>query len=79
MKIPRDLPGARLADALCRRWHYVRVHQVGSHIILETEEPAHQRIAIPDHQALRLGTFASILRAVARHKGVTRDTIIESL
>jgi predicted RNA binding protein YcfA (HicA-like mRNA interferase family) len=79
MKIPRDLSGARLADALCRRWQYTRVHQVGSHIILETEEPAHQRITIPDHQSLRLGTFVSILRAVARHKGVTRDAIVESL
>jgi hypothetical protein len=55
------------------------VHQAGSHIILETSEPAHQRIAIPDHHPLRLGTFGGILRAVARHKGVARDAIIASL
>jgi predicted RNA binding protein YcfA (HicA-like mRNA interferase family) len=55
------------------------VHQVGSHIILETSEPAHQRIAIPDHHPLRIGTFSSILRAVARHKGVSRDEIVASL
>lgn len=55
------------------------VHQVGSHIILDTETPAHQRIAIPDHDALRLGTLVSILRSVATHEGVTRDAILKSL
>ncbi len=55
------------------------VYQVGSHIILETSEPAHQRIAIPEHDPVRLGTLISILRAVAQHKGVTRDAIIGSL
>lgn len=79
MKIPRDVSGTHLADTLCQRWRYTKVHQVGSHIILETSEPAHQRIAIPDHHPLRLGTFISILRTVARHKGVPRDAIIASL
>ena len=79
MKIPRDVSGVHLADALCRRWQYTKVHQVGSHIVLETSEPVHQRIAIPDHHPLRLGTLNSILRSVAQHKGVTRDAIIESL
>jgi predicted RNA binding protein YcfA (HicA-like mRNA interferase family) len=79
MKLPRDVSGVHLADVLCRRWQYTRAHQVGSHIILQTSEPTHQRIAIPDHQPLRLGTFSSILRTVARHKGVPRDAIIGSL
>jgi predicted RNA binding protein YcfA (HicA-like mRNA interferase family) len=79
MKIPRDVSGTQLANALCRRWQYTKVHQAGSHIILETSEPAHQRIAIPDHHPLRLGTFHSILRAVAQHKRVPRDEIIASL
>ena len=79
MKIPRDVSGARLADILCRRWQYSTVHQTGSHIILETSAPAHQRIAVPDHRSLRVGTFNSILRAVSRHKGVPRDAIIASL
>lgn len=79
MKIPRDVSGLQLADALCRRWRYTKVHQVGSHMILETSEPTHQRIAIPDRNPLRLGTFGSILRKVAQHKGVPRDAIIASL
>ncbi len=79
MKIPRNVSGERLAAVLCRKWQYAKVHQVGSHIILETNEPTHHRIAIPDHNPLRLGTFNSILRAVAGHKGIERDAIIESL
>jgi len=79
MKIPRDVSGAHLADTLCRRWRYTKVHQAGSHIILETSEPTHQRIAIPDHHPLRVGTFISILRTVAQHKDVSRDAIIASL
>jgi predicted RNA binding protein YcfA (HicA-like mRNA interferase family) len=55
------------------------VHQTGSHIILETSEPAHQRIAVQDHHPLRLGTLNSILRAVARHKGVSREAITATL
>ena len=79
MKLPRDVSGTDLADTLCRRWQYTRVHQVGSHIILETFEPTHHRIAIPDHHPLRIGTLNSILRAIAGHKGVARETIIADL
>jgi predicted RNA binding protein YcfA (HicA-like mRNA interferase family) len=79
MKIPRDLAGTVLADALCRQWGYAKVHQTGSHIVLETSSPTHQRIAIPDHRPVRLGTLISILRAVARHKGVTREEIVAGL
>lgn len=79
MKIPRDVSGERLVALLCRKWKYAKVHQVGRHMILETSEPTHHRIAIPDHHPLRLGTFHSILRAVARHKGVQRDEIIAGL
>jgi hypothetical protein len=79
MKIPRDVSGARLAGILCRRRKKTKVHQAGSHIILETSEPTHHRIAIPDHHPLRLGTFNSILRAVAGHKGVSREAIIADL
>lgn len=39
MKIPRDLSGADLVRVLCRDWSYTVVHQVGSHIILETRLP----------------------------------------
>jgi hypothetical protein len=34
---------------------------------------------VPAHRALRVGTLNSILRAVARHKRVERQQIIDSL
>lgn len=48
MKLPRDLSGAELVKHLCRRWEYRQVHEVGSHVTLETDQPGHQRIAVPN-------------------------------
>jgi predicted RNA binding protein YcfA (HicA-like mRNA interferase family) len=78
MKIPRDLSGNDLVEALCRHWAYRVVHQEGSHIVLETSVPSHQRVAVPAHRILRVGTLNAILRAVSGHKGVSRQQIIES-
>ena len=75
MKIPRDLSGQDLVKLLVRHWGYRQVHQVGSHIILETDEPAQQRLAVPNHKALRVGTLNAILRAVAQHKLTTREEL----
>ncbi len=79
MKIPRDLSGSELAAIFCRHWGYVKVNQVGSHIILQTQEPTPHRVAVPAHKALRIGTLNGILRSVAAHKGVGRQEILESL
>jgi predicted RNA binding protein YcfA (HicA-like mRNA interferase family) len=79
MKLPRDISGRRVAQLLCRRWGYRLVHQVGSHMVLQTEDPSHHRLVVPDHTVLRLGTFHGILQSVARHKGVMREAIIEGL
>ncbi|TAM80566.1 MAG: addiction module toxin, HicA family [Acidobacteria bacterium] len=75
---PRDLSGEALVKALSRSWGYHVVHQEGSHIVLETAEPSHQRIVVPAHRQLRIGTLSTILRLVARHKGVERDAILRS-
>ena len=79
MKIPRNLKGEYLAEILCRKWSYKIVHQQGSHIILETESPRHQRISIPNHSPLRVGTLNSILRSVSSHKGITKQDILNQL
>ena len=79
MKLPRDLAGRILVKALCRDWGYRVVNQEGSHIILQTEIPTHQRIPVPDHDPVRIGTLNSILRLVASHKGVEREEILRSL
>jgi predicted RNA binding protein YcfA (HicA-like mRNA interferase family) len=79
MKLPRDLSGAELVRVLCRDWGYRQVHQEGSHVILETEQPSHQRISVPTHRSLRVGTLNAILRAVSRHKAVARDEVLRTL
>ena len=78
MKLPRDLSGQQVVVGLCRDWGYRVVNQQGSHIILQTEEPKHQRLAVPDHGVLRIGTLSSILRTVSQHKGVDRDALLKS-
>jgi len=79
MKLPRDLSGQDPVRHLCRRWSYRRVHQVGSHIILETDEPSHHRIEVPAHKFLRIGTLNAILSSSANHKGVPREEILNGV
>lgn len=79
MKLPRDLSGRELIQVLCRHYGYRQVHQVGSHVILQTESPVSHRIPIPDHSPLRLGTLNAILNAVARAKAVRKSDILEKL
>ena len=79
MKLPRDLSGEQLIRSLCRSWDYRRTGQVGSHVVLETDSPSHQRIVVPAHKSLRVGTLNAILRSVARHKAVSKDKILRAL
>ena len=79
MKLPRDLRGEDLVKHLIRHWAYEKVHQVGSHIILQTQEPSPQRIAVPEHNPLRVGTLNSILAAVAGHKNVSKEEILRGI
>jgi len=79
MKTPRDLSGRDLVKALCRSWDYREVGQPGSHIYLQTEVPKPQRIPVPAHKDLRVGTLNAILDLVAEHKGVSRDAVIKSV
>ena len=44
MKLPRNLSGELLVKHLCKRWEYAKVHQVGSHIILQTEQLTSHRM-----------------------------------
>ncbi len=77
MKLPRDLSGRELAAILCRHWGYMAVNQEGSHIILQTETPSRQRIPIPDHHPIRVGTLNNILRLVSQHKRVEKADILK--
>ncbi len=77
MKLPRNLSGGDLVRILCRECGYRLVHQEGSHMVLETEVPAHHRISVPAHKGLRVGTLSAILRSVARHKGLSREELLK--
>ena len=77
MKLPRDLSGADLIKILCKHYGYRRLHQEGSHVILETDTPRHHRLSVPNHDPLRLGTLNAILRAVAEVQGVEKEEILE--
>ena len=79
MKLPRNLPGNSLIQVLCREYGYREVHQVGSHVVLETDSPVHHRIPVPAHNPLRIGTLNAILRAVSRAKGVDKREILALL
>jgi predicted RNA binding protein YcfA (HicA-like mRNA interferase family) len=52
MKTPRNLDGGDFAAVLISRWGYIFVHQTGSHIVVETEQPTHRRLSIPNHKPL---------------------------
>jgi predicted RNA binding protein YcfA (HicA-like mRNA interferase family) len=79
MKLPRDLSGEELVKHLSKHWGYQRVHQVGSHVILQTEQPTPHRVAVPAHAALRIGTLNSSLSAVALHKNVTKEDVLKGI
>jgi len=46
---------------------------------LTCDQPSPHHITIPNHDFLRVGTFAAILGDVAVHHGLTRDQLIEKL
>lgn len=79
MKLPRDLSGQSLVKHLSKHWGYQQVHQVGSHIILQTQEPTPHRIAVPAHNPLRIGTLNAILASVAAHKNVAKEEILKGI
>lgn len=78
MKLPRDLSGQDLAQAL-RKLDYRVTRQTSSHIRLTTQRQGEHHITIPDHDALRVGTLGSLLAAVARHHKLSRDQLTRLL
>lgn len=78
MRLPRDVSGERLANALKARGYEV-TRQTGSHMRLTTAEEGEHHITIPRHDALRIGTFASILDDIALHFKISRDELLKNL
>jgi predicted RNA binding protein YcfA (HicA-like mRNA interferase family) len=78
VRLPRDLSGRALAQAL-GRFGYTITRQSGSHLRLTTQQGGKHHLTIPDHAALRVGTLAAILTEVATHLGFERDALVRQL
>ncbi len=78
MRIPRDLNGDKLANAL-NKYGYKVTRQEGSHMRLTTQQGGEHHITIPRHKPLRIGTLNSILKDVAEHLKVDREEVLEVL
>ena len=78
MRLPRDLSGSDLAQAL-RKFGYSITRQAGSHIRLTTSEHGEHHLTIPQHTPLRIGTLSAILADVAKHFELSREQFLERL
>jgi predicted RNA binding protein YcfA (HicA-like mRNA interferase family) len=78
MKLPRDLSGDDLAQALGTLGYRV-IRQTGSHMRLVTLERGEHHVTISRRPSLRVGTLAGILGDVAQHFGLTRSDLLTRL
>ncbi len=78
MRLPRDLSGHDLAQALSRLDYHVD-HQTGSHIRLTTQRGGEHHVTIPAHDPLKVGTLNAILRDIAAHARMSRDDLLQIL
>ncbi len=78
MKLPRDLSGKDLSQAL-KKFAYQITRQTGGHIRLTTLEKGEHHITIPNHSSLRIGTLAAILEEIANHFELDREEILKKL
>ncbi|HBE84103.1 MAG TPA: type II toxin-antitoxin system HicA family toxin [Pyrinomonadaceae bacterium] len=78
MKLPRDISGLSLANAL-KALGYEITRQSGSHIRLTTAVNGEHHITIPAHDPLKIGTLAGILADIARHHELSRDELLRNL
>lgn len=78
VRLPRDLTGTELVRRL-GRVGYTVTRQTGSHMRLTCAAQGEHHITVPRHDPLRLGTLAAILDAVAAHRGVSREALLDLL
>ena len=78
MRLPHDLSGEELA-ALLGRYDYEVTRQTGSHMRLTSTRGGEHHVTIPHHKSLRVGTLSAILRDVAEHLDMPRQTLLEAL
>jgi predicted RNA binding protein YcfA (HicA-like mRNA interferase family) len=78
MRLPRDVSGPELTKSL-RKFGYEVTRQTGSHVRVTTQEEGTHHITIPNHDPIRIGTFAAILDDIAAHFKLDRDSLLKKL
>ena len=78
MKLQRNVSGVDLVKAL-RVSGYEISRQTGSHIRLTTAENGTHHVTIPNHNPLRIGTFAAILDDIAEHFKISPQEILTKI
>ena len=78
MRLPRDISGQRLADAL-RELGYFATRQKGVPLRLTTQHNGEHQLSIPLQESLRVGMLANILKEVESHFELTRDELLQRL
>jgi predicted RNA binding protein YcfA (HicA-like mRNA interferase family) len=79
MRVPRGVSSDRLIRHLERNWGYRFLRQVGSHIILTTDTPAHHSLPVPQRSEIGVGLFRSILKQVCEAKRITLEELLRDL
>src|SRR5208283_1532804 len=79
---PYEAPSRPVRRATCPRARETGLPchpQTGAHLRLTTNDPSEHHITIPNHDPLRVGTLAAILRDVAGFHGRSRNELIARL
>lgn len=75
MRLPRDISDPELVKRL-ERLGYRVTRQTGSHIRMTCDHPEVRHVTIPNHNALRIGTLATIVSEVAAHQRISREELM---
>lgn len=78
MKLPRNLSGADLVNAL-RRLEYTATRQRGSHVRITTQASGEHHEVIPQHRPIKAKTLSSILKSIAAHHGLSVPELLKRL
>ena len=78
MRTPRDISGKDIIKAL-RTYGYEIVRQNGSHIMITTNKSGQHRLAIPNHNPLKIGTLNGVVSQVAKHFEISKEQVFQTL
>jgi predicted RNA binding protein YcfA (HicA-like mRNA interferase family) len=78
MKLPRDLSGLNLTQAL-RKLDYEVTRRKGSHVRITTSLNGEHHEVIPNHTSIKTGTLSSILKSIATHHRISVEELLEKL